>query len=144
MGPEDSMALPIEDLGKCLLSVGINISESGQAELIRNADADKEGCLTLEGFHAAMTLHFKQVDCKEELKDAFRLYDKDETGKIKAEVFKELFTPWCSEEELADFMTECKPNKEGFIDIEKFTTRMIDGEVEKKAAAPAKKSTKRF
>ena len=70
---------------------------------------------------------------KQELIETFRIFDKNETGKVNGEAFKAILTDeGIPQEDVDEFMAEMKLTKTGDIDYAAFAKRVAEGEVEKK------------
>lgn len=61
-------------------SLGLTPTESELQELIAEVDTDKNGHIDFEEFKALMTKKIHQKDKEEDIKEAFKVFDKENTG----------------------------------------------------------------
>merc|ERR1711935_1285960 len=77
-----------EELGTVMKSLGQNPTSEDLQDMINEVDADKDGTIDFEEFLCMMTKHRKESDTDQELKEAFKVFDKDGDGRISKSKLK--------------------------------------------------------
>ncbi|WMV56542.1 hypothetical protein MTR67_049927 [Solanum verrucosum] len=73
-----------KELGTVTHSLGQNPTEAELQDMINEVDADGNGTIDFPEFLNLMARKMKDTDSEEELKEAFRVFDKDQNGFISA------------------------------------------------------------
>nr|ACJ72161.1 UGT4 [Pueraria montana var. lobata] len=73
-----------KELGTVMRSLGQNPTEAELQDMINEVDADGNGTIDFPEFLNLMARKMKDTDSEEELKEAFRVFDKDQNGFISA------------------------------------------------------------
>ncbi|XP_057982182.1 calmodulin-like [Malania oleifera] len=73
-----------KELGTVMRSLGQNPTEAALQDMINEVDADGNGTIDFPEFLNLMARKMKDTDSEEELKEAFRVFDKDQNGFISA------------------------------------------------------------
>jgi len=71
----------------------------------------------------------KEADCDQELREAFKVFDKNGDGKISAEELKEVMGnlgETLTEDEIGQMIMEADTNKDGYVDYEEFCRMMME------------------
>ncbi|KAL4237938.1 hypothetical protein ACF0H5_002648 [Mactra antiquata] len=114
----------IDELGKAMRLTGQNPSDTEVRNIMKEEDLDGNGTLDFEEFQNLMLKRKKAVpDPDEELRAAFRVFDRDNNGYISSEELKLVMCEMgekLSEEEFESFMEVMDINGDGCIDIEEF------------------------
>ena len=76
-----------EDLGKLLRAVGFNPTPEEVEDMIEDAGSSK---IDFSSFLYIASRHSREVDTEQELVDAFKVFDKDGSGKIKVDTIREI------------------------------------------------------
>ncbi|XP_066981218.1 troponin C, isotype gamma-like [Macrobrachium rosenbergii] len=119
-----------ETVSTILRMMGIKISEKNLAEVIAETDEDGSGQLEFEEFvtlAAKFLIEEDEEALKAELKEAFRIYDKEGNGYITTEVLREILheidnklTP----EDLDGIIEEVDEDGSGTLDFDEFMEMM--------------------
>ncbi|XP_058824049.1 calmodulin-like [Topomyia yanbarensis] len=111
------------ELGTVLRSLGKNVSDAEVEELLKEVSADFEGRILFADFVSLMTVRLKDFNSEDELKEAFRIFDRNGNGLISAEELRaalKSFGEQLTEEEVDELLREADTNCDGQIDYEEF------------------------
>jgi len=123
-------AIDSKAIGTILKDCGVRVSEEELEEIILEVDDDGSGLLEFEEFAqlaAKFLLEEDLTELKKELREAFRIYDKEGVGYITNEVFIEILReldPKLTQENLDDIITEIDEDGSGTVDFEEFMQMM--------------------
>ena len=105
---------------------GQTVTEDEVAEIFRKADTDNSGFIDYDEFVTA-TMSKNRLFSVENLRAAFKLFDKDNSGTITADEIKEVIGSQLAEENVwADLLRQADSDGNGEIDIEEFINLMKD------------------
>ena len=134
------------ELGEVMRGLGLNPSDSELHDLIAEADVNKDGSIDFNGIYAPpphnsilptgrlnscleflnmMARTVKEVDNEEELKNAFKVFDKDGSGTISTEELRNVLRSLgenLTDAELDEMIQLADRNGDGHIDC-KFWAR---------------------
>uniref|UniRef100_A0A1I7ZF32 Troponin C n=1 Tax=Steinernema glaseri TaxID=37863 RepID=A0A1I7ZF32_9BILA len=121
-------------VGQVLRTMGQAFEDRDLKQLIKQFDTDGSGEIEFEEF-TAMCANFVVNDSdnaglEEELRDAFRLYDKEGNGYINVSDLRDILRALddnVSEEELDEMITEIDADGSGTVDFDEFM-EMMSGE----------------
>ncbi|XP_063430894.1 uncharacterized protein LOC134712857 [Mytilus trossulus] len=111
------------ELGTVMRSLGCNPTEGELKDMIKEVDADGNGCIDFPEFLEMMAKRLQDVDEEAELREAFKVFDKDGSGSIsKAELklVMENLGEKLTGEEIDEMMAEADKDGNGEIDYEEF------------------------
>nr|CAD55596.1 troponin C [Lethocerus indicus] len=124
-------------VGTILQMLGHEVSDKQLTEIIVEVDADGSGQLEFEEF-VTLAARFLTEDNEEdsaammeELREAFRLYDKDGNGYITTEVLREILKELddkITPEDLDMMIQEIDSDGSGTVDFDEFMEVMIGGD----------------
>ena len=77
------------ELGIVLRSIGQNPTEQEVADMINSVDDDNNGCCEFDEFLYLMSTKLNKDSIEEEMKEAFKTFDKKDTGYISIDDLKE-------------------------------------------------------
>eukprot|EP00792_Barthelona_sp_PAP020_P004965 TRINITY_DN2433_c0_g1_i1.p1 TRINITY_DN2433_c0_g1~~TRINITY_DN2433_c0_g1_i1.p1 ORF type:complete len:149 (-),score=29.94 TRINITY_DN2433_c0_g1_i1:32-478(-) len=118
----------LTELAIIMRSLGYNPSERELVEIMNTVDTDASGTVEFSEFLAMMAKKVREADSAEDLKKAFRFFDKDKTGKISAYELKNILTTMgepLSIEDADKLIEVADRNKDGEIDYEEFVNFMM-------------------
>ena len=116
-----------EELGTVMRSLGQNPSEAELQDMINEGDADGNGAIDFQEFFAMMASKVKDADAEQEIRAAFRVFDKDGNGFISAEELMHVMNSLgekLTEEEVDMMMREADVDGDGQVDYEEFVKMM--------------------
>merc|ERR1719266_2419483 len=90
---DEEGAIPADNVGSILSMMGMKVKPSAVREIIEEIDIDGSGLLEFGEFCQLASKFLVEEDeesLKKELKEAFRIYDKDKAGYISTEALKEI------------------------------------------------------
>ncbi|KXJ24804.1 Calmodulin [Exaiptasia diaphana] len=126
-----------EELEVVMKSLGQNPSEEELQKMIREVDADGNGEVDFEEFLVMMKTQMQHRDADAEVREAFRVFDRNGDGSITAMELRSAMASLgekLSDDELAEMMREADLDGDGVINFEEFV-HMI-GSMDKGANAP--------
>ena len=77
-----------KELGTLMRSLGQNPTEAELQDLVSQVEADQGATITLTQFLGIMARRLEDSQADEDLREAFKVFDKDGDGRISAEEFK--------------------------------------------------------
>ena len=107
-------------------SMGINPLEKEIKELIQTSNTP--GKMDFGSFCVAMKKNKRVPDVDEDLLKAFYVFDKNNSGKIKATELRKALTTFgepLSDEEVHELIEACFPDSDGYINYKDFTQRIF-------------------
>ncbi|KAB0794757.1 hypothetical protein PPYR_11596 [Photinus pyralis] len=121
-------------IGTILNMLGINVTDKMLEEIIAEVDEDGSGELEFEEFCTLAARFMVEEDAEAlqaELKEAFRLYDKEGNGYISTDVLKEIIKELddkITPEELDGMIKEIDSDGSGTVDFDEFMEVMTGGD----------------
>lgn len=116
------------ELGTIMQSLGQNPTEAELQDMINEVDADGNGSIDFSEFLTMMARKMKDIDSAEEIKEAFRVFDKDGKGYISTAELRNVMTNLgekLTDEEVDEMIGEADIDGDGQINYEEFVQMMI-------------------
>ncbi|KAK8498083.1 hypothetical protein V6N13_121417 [Hibiscus sabdariffa] len=128
MDTDENGNLSFEELRDGLRKIGHTLDDPDVRMLMEAADIDGNGTLSQEEF-VIMAVHLKRMDGSDELlSQAFRVFDKNQSGYIELEELQEALSHDDLHQQLIkDIMADVDQNKDGRISYEEFKAMMVTG-----------------
>ena len=121
-----------DDLGEIMRAMGFRPTEEELVDLVNEIDEDGSGQIEFPEFcQLCATFLVEDPDLetmKKELKDAFRIYDKEGQGFITTDVLKEILReidPTLTEDDLDNIIEEVDEDGSGTLDFDEFQEMMM-------------------
>ena len=117
-----------KELGTVMRSLGSNLTEAELQDIISEADVDKSGTVDFPEFLTMMANEIKDSEKEEEIREAFRIFDRDGDGFISPEELRHVMTNLgekLTDEEVDAMIKEADFDNDGQISYEEFVTTMM-------------------
>jgi len=85
-------SITTKELGTVMRSLGQNPTEAELQDMVNEVDADQSGTIDFPEFLTMMARKMKDTDSEEEIKEAFKVFDKDGNGFISAAELRHVMT----------------------------------------------------
>lgn len=115
------------ELGAVMRSLGQQPTEAALKQMISEVDADGSGTIDFAEFLTLMSRKMKSADSQAEILEAFKVFDKDGSGKISADELRQVMNNLgekLSDEEVSEMIREADTNGDGEIDVKEFVKMM--------------------
>ncbi|KAI5397774.1 Calmodulin-3, variant 2 [Lathyrus oleraceus] len=96
--------------------------------MISEVDADGNGTIEFDEFLNLMARKMKDTDAEEELREAFKVFDKDQNGYISASELRHVMMNLgekLSDEEVKQMIKEADMDGDGQVDYDEFVKMMM-------------------
>ncbi|KAI5082863.1 hypothetical protein GOP47_0002606 [Adiantum capillus-veneris] len=116
------------DLGTVMRSLGQNPTEAELQDMTREVDPQAKGTVDFGDFLPLMARKMKDTDSEEELKEAFKVFDKDRNGFISAPELRHVMTNLgekLTDEEVDEMIREAGIDPEGRVNYDEFVKMLL-------------------
>ncbi|EFC43878.1 predicted protein [Naegleria gruberi] len=117
-----------KELGTVMRALGLNPSQGELDDMIKQVDSNNNGTIDFKEFLVLMQKKMTDNDSEDEIKEAFKVFDRDNDGIISAAELRHILTSMgekFNEEEAEDFIREADTNGDGQIKYEDFCRLMM-------------------
>merc|ERR1719430_585374 len=118
-----------EELLGVLRAMGQNPTEDELLNLVLEVDIDGNGTIEFEEFLSMMKKKASEVDEEAELREAFKIFDRDKDGYISMKELKKVASmlgTMLTKEELDEFMAEADADGNGKLDYDEFVKMLLE------------------
>lgn len=116
-------AITTDDLAAVMRAIGQSSTANELTDMIREVDADGNDTIDFTEFLALMSRQMRQSDIDDELREAFRVFDRDNDGYILPQDLRTLLISLgldSSVEVIRRMINEADRNRDGKIDFNEF------------------------
>ncbi|XP_076249908.1 calmodulin-alpha-like isoform X2 [Rhynchophorus ferrugineus] len=120
---DEDGTITMAELGVVMRSLGQRPTETELRDMVNEVDQDGNGTIEFNEFLQMMSKKMKDADGEEELKEAFRVFDKNNDGLISNIELRHVMTSLgerLSEEEVDDMIKEADLDGDGQVNYEEF------------------------
>jgi len=113
----------VQELGTVMRSLGQQPTEAELLDMINEVDADGDGTIDFDEFLEMMAQKMKGLDDEEEIKEAFKVFDKNGDGFIEASELRQVMQSLgekLTEEEVEDMIKEADVDGDGRVNYQEF------------------------
>jgi len=125
---EGNGEIPTSELGTVMRMLGHLLKDDELQEAIESVDSDGSGFVDIEEFLELMRMKTKESSDEAEIKEAFRILDRDNKGEIHTDVIKEILLELFSsltQEEVDDIIADIDEDGSGWVDYDEFKELML-------------------
>eukprot|EP00091_Calanus_sinicus_P011139 TRINITY_DN2533_c0_g1_i1.p2 TRINITY_DN2533_c0_g1~~TRINITY_DN2533_c0_g1_i1.p2 ORF type:complete len:165 (-),score=62.98 TRINITY_DN2533_c0_g1_i1:78-572(-) len=125
---DGSGAISSEELLGVLRAMGQNPTEDELLNLVMEVDIDGNGTIEFEEFLNMMKKKASENDEEADLKEAFKIFDRDKDGFISMKELKKVASmlgTMLTKEELDEFMAEADADGNGKLDYDEFVKTLL-------------------
>eukprot|EP00005_Dracoamoeba_jomungandri_P001875 CAMPEP_0174257642 /NCGR_PEP_ID=MMETSP0439-20130205/6752_1 /TAXON_ID=0 /ORGANISM="Stereomyxa ramosa, Strain Chinc5" /LENGTH=148 /DNA_ID=CAMNT_0015340815 /DNA_START=80 /DNA_END=526 /DNA_ORIENTATION=- len=116
------------ELGTVMRSLGQNPTQAGLKDMIQEVDVDGDGKIDFAEFLTMMARKMQDSEGENEIREAFKVFDKDGSGFISAAELRHVMTNLgekLTDEEVDEMLREADVDKDGQILYEEFVKMMM-------------------
>jgi len=124
---DDNGSLPVAELGTALRMLG-HVLDKEQLEELQSEIDPGTGQVDLETFIEVVRVKQKEAEDEVEIKEAFRILDRDNKGEIHTSVIKEILfqlEEGLTEEIVDDMIGDIDEDGSGWVDYDEFKELML-------------------
>ncbi|XP_020296022.1 caltractin isoform X2 [Pseudomyrmex gracilis] len=121
--PDETGKIATKELKVAMRALGFEPTKEELKKLITDVDPEGLGKVSYEDFLDVMTVKMSEKDSKDEILQAFRLFDDDDTGKISFKNLKRVaheLGETLTDEEIQEMIDEADKDGDGEISQEEF------------------------
>eukprot|EP00873_Tetraselmis_striata_P016298 jgi/Tetstr1/436562/TSEL_002716.t1 len=120
-----------KELGTALRSLGQTITEAELQSMLGQADKDGDGTMDFEEFLQLMSGNMKDPDPEEDIREAFKLLDRDGNGYLSAKELRYVLTNAgepLTDAEADNILGDADVDRDGRINFEEFVKMLAENE----------------
>jgi calmodulin len=136
--------IPTKELGTMMRSLGQNPSDSELRDMIDEVDADNTGTIGFTEFLTMTARKVNETDSEEDIKEVFKIFDRDASGLISAAELRQVMTSLgenLTDDEIDEMIREAGQEGDGQIDYNEFVQLMMGKDRPQEQLPPAPPAT---
>jgi len=121
-------AIPKEDLGTVMRALGLNPTNAELTEYTKSGTGGDETMIGFDEFLVVMQKQIGREDTEEEIREAFKIFDRNNSGHVSAQELKHVLTTIgekLSEAEFEEMLKETEIDKSGLINCADFVKMLL-------------------
>jgi len=125
---EGNGEIPTSELGTVMRMLGHLLKDDELQTAIESVDSDGSGFVDIDEFLELMRMKTKESSDEAEIKEAFRILDRDDKGEIHTDVIKEILLELfgnLTKEEVDDIIADIDEDGSGWVDYDEFKELML-------------------
>ena len=110
-------------LGLVMLALGMNPTRKELQDIVREYDLNGNGTIEWHEFLVMMAKKLRQLERKEEIREAFEVFDRDQSGAISKSELRQVMLALgekLTDDEISMMLKEADVDGDGQIDFEEF------------------------
>ena len=118
-----------KELCDIINSTGHTLIESEMEAIVNEVDTDGNGSIDFKEFLGLMVRKMREIDSEEELRDAFKVFDRDNNNYISSLELRHVMIclgETITAEEVDEMIKEADIDGDGFINYEEFVRMIIN------------------
>ncbi|CAL9147003.1 unnamed protein product [Musa hybrid cultivar] len=120
--------ITLEELASVIRPLGHNPTEQELQDMIREVDVNGNGTIEFNEFFNIMAWKMKEAEAEEEMREAFKVFDKDQDGYISSYELMSVMINLGEEvtyDEVKEMIREADINGDGQVDFYEFSKMMM-------------------
>ncbi|XP_066242170.1 calmodulin-like protein 3 [Saccopteryx leptura] len=121
-------AISTQELGTVMRAVGLNPTQAELQCMVSEIDRDGDGTVDFPEFLGAMARRAKGGDSEEQIREAFRVFDKDGNGLVSAAELRHVMTRLgekLSDREVDEMIQAADADGDGQVNYEEFVRILV-------------------
>ncbi|ELU13700.1 hypothetical protein CAPTEDRAFT_169155 [Capitella teleta] len=122
--------ITLHELDSVMRGLGQNPTREELTQMIAEVDSDGNGSIEFSEFLILIASRLKMEDMREEIRDAFGVFDKNNDGRLSTSELKDVLSSVgekMSSDDINEMVAAADSRGTGMIDIDEFSTLMMSG-----------------
>uniref|UniRef100_A0A8D0G6Z3 Calglandulin n=1 Tax=Sphenodon punctatus TaxID=8508 RepID=A0A8D0G6Z3_SPHPU len=126
---DGDVCITTKELGVVMRLLGQNPTQAELQDMINEVDTDGSGTIDYPKFLSMMARRVRDSDGEEEIREAFRVFDKDGNGYVSVAELRHVITNLgekLSDEEVDEMIKEADGDRDGQVNYEEFVRMLTE------------------
>ncbi|KAI0159261.1 hypothetical protein BJ166DRAFT_593454 [Pestalotiopsis sp. NC0098] len=118
------------ELGEVMRELGLSPSDAELKDMVDEVDVDQNGSIDFNEFLTMMSHKVEPSDAEKELREAFKVFDRDNSGTISAAELRNVLSSLgedLTDEQIDEMIQSADKDGNGAIDYDEFALLMTQG-----------------